>query len=91
MTHPEFEGTASLMPAPPQEIHPYRLTTLRPMRGEETEVRLVGEPRVGHPMIMFGRDGLRIITTRVLRLMRDAATAVTYVQTKNTLYLLSAS
>lgn len=76
-------------------IHQYRLTTIRSGAKARSEpsygVRMVGAPQVGRPMVMFGADGnQRIVTSPVVRMFGDAREHGTYVQTKNTLYLLHA-
>ncbi len=76
-------------------IHSYRLTTVRSDVGRFTEstygVRMVGGPRVGRPMVMFGGDGnRRIVTSPVVRMFAGTDGDGTYVQTRNSLYFLEA-
>jgi hypothetical protein len=71
------------------ELVSYRLTTVRPYRSDwVTEVRMFGAPRVGRPMIFYGPRGFRIVTTPVRRLLVEAESKATYVQTDNTVYQL---
>lgn len=69
------------------------LTTLRSTLGRfqrtRCEVRLLGTPCVGRPLVMFDLDDQRrVVTSRVVRLFEDARRAGTFVETQNTLYLV---
>lgn len=77
-------------------IQTFLLTTIRSrlgaLQGDRYGVRMVGQPEVGRPMVMFGPDGnRRIVTSPVVRMFGDARDSGTYVETKNTLYLLRAA
>lgn len=73
-------------------FHSFRLTTIRPQRSKrekDTAVRMLAQPTVGRPMVMYGSQGdRRIVTSRVVRMFEDFTVQGTYVQTENTLYLL---
>lgn len=75
-------------------IQSFLLTTIRSRIGaaqDQYGIRMVGRPEVGRPMVMFGSDGnRRIVTSPVVRMFDDAHNSGTYVETKNTLYLLRA-
>lgn len=81
------------MPAHHPAMHHYELTTVRsashgPRGPVSTRVCLVGAPRVGQPLVMFADEGgRRIITSPVVRAFEDRAFG-TYVETRNTVYLL---
>ena len=71
-----------------------RLTTIRrsrtaPFSQASFGVRVVGWPQVGRPMVMYGGDGNdRIVTSPVIRMFCGTESRGTFVQTRNTLYLL---
>lgn len=73
-------------------FHSFRLTTIRSERASREDahaVRMLAQPRVGRPMVMYGAHGdRRIVTSRVVRMFEDFTVEGTYVQTENTLYLL---
>jgi hypothetical protein len=73
-------------------FHSFQLTTIRPEPGARAQgyaVRMLTQPTVGRPMVMYGRGGdRRIVTSRVVRMFEDFSAEGTYVQTENTLYLL---
>lgn len=51
-------------------------------------LRMVGEPKVGERMAMFGADGVRVVTTVVERIEVDDLGLGTYIHTRNSLYYL---
>lgn len=73
-------------------FHSFQVTTIRPEHGAHAQgyaVRMLTQPTVGRPMVMYGRGGdRRIVTSRVVRMFEDFTVEGTYVQTENTLYLL---
>jgi hypothetical protein len=73
-------------------FHSFRLTTIRTERASRdngSPVRMLAQPRVGRPMVMYGSEGnRRIVTSRVVRMFEDFTVEGTYVETENTLYLL---
>jgi hypothetical protein len=73
-------------------LHSFRLTTIRSQRVARDvngSVRMLTEPRVGRPMVMYGsHNDRRIVTSRVVRMFEDFTVEGTYVETENTLYLL---
>jgi hypothetical protein len=71
-----------------------RLTTIRrsrtaPFAEGALGVRVVGWPTVGRPLVMYGGDGnRRIVTSPVIRMFTGTQTHGTFIQTRNSLYLL---
>jgi hypothetical protein len=69
------------------------LTTLRHGAGKFTRpgLRMLTPPAIGAPLVLYGvADARQLITSPVVRMLKDAAGGVAYVETGNTVYLLRA-
>ena len=70
----------------------YSLTTIRGRQPSRNRagLRMLLQPQVGAPLIMYGCGGnSRVQTSRIVRTFDDASTGGTYVETRNSLYLLT--
>lgn len=68
------------------------LTTIRGGRATRTRpgLRMLTKPSVGGRLVLYGTfDDRRLVTSRVVRLFDDLAAGGTYVETHNSLYLLT--
>jgi hypothetical protein len=67
------------------------LTTIRGPQAARSRpgLRLLNEPEVGTPLILYGQDAdRRVVTSRIVRTFVDASAGGTYIETRNSLYLL---